>query len=113
MRRGVELIDVRQDEDEVTATVRDTEGERRVTSRYLVGCDGAHSLVRRTLNLCFEGGAMAEEFMFADVELDWDLPAGYSIRYVYVYCGRVPYPTTTDGPWRCSPGRLGPLTVGR
>ncbi len=82
MRRGVELIDVRQDEDEVTATVRDTEGERRVTSRYLVGCDGAQP---RTPDAepVLRGGAMAEEFMFADVELDWDLPAGYSIRYVY------------------------------
>ena len=90
MRRGVELIDVRQDKDEVTATVRDTEGERRVISRYLVGCDGAHSLVGRTLNLCFEGGAMAEEFMFADVEDDWDLPAGYKLRYVYVYADAIP-----------------------
>jgi 2-polyprenyl-6-methoxyphenol hydroxylase-like FAD-dependent oxidoreductase len=80
VQRGVELVDVRQDEDGVTSTVRDAEGERTVTSQYLVGCDGAHSLVRRTLNLSFEGGALAEEFMLADVELDWDLPAGYSVR---------------------------------
>jgi 2-polyprenyl-6-methoxyphenol hydroxylase-like FAD-dependent oxidoreductase len=80
VQRGVELVDVRQDVDGVTSTVRDAEGERTVTSQYLVGCDGAHSLTRRTLNLSFEGGALAEEFMLADVELDWDLPAGYSVR---------------------------------
>ena len=64
----------------MTATVRDLDGERTITARYLVGCDGAHSLVRTRLGLSFEGGAIADEFMLADVELDWDLPTGYSIR---------------------------------
>ena len=51
-----------------------------MTSQNLVGCVGVHSPVRRTLGPSFEGGAMAEEFMLADVELDCDLPAGQSIR---------------------------------
>jgi 2-polyprenyl-6-methoxyphenol hydroxylase-like FAD-dependent oxidoreductase len=80
VERGVELVDFRQDGAAVTSTVRDGDGERTITSRYLVGCDGAHSLVRTKLGLAFEGGAIAQEFMLADVELDWDLPVGYSIR---------------------------------
>ena len=80
VQRGVELVGFDQDDDGVTATVRDLEGERTITARYLVGCDGAHSLVRTRLGLSFEGGAVADEFMLADVELDWDLPTGYSIR---------------------------------
>ena len=80
MQRGVELVGFDQDDTAVTATVRDLDGERTITARYLVGCDGAHSLVRSRLGLAFEGGAIANEFMLADVELDWDLPTGYSIR---------------------------------
>jgi len=80
VQRGVELVDFVQDDAEVTATVRDLEGERTITARYLVGCDGAHSRVRSRLGLAFEGGAIANEFMLADVELDWDLPTGYSVR---------------------------------
>jgi 2-polyprenyl-6-methoxyphenol hydroxylase-like FAD-dependent oxidoreductase len=80
VQRGVELVGFDQDDAAVNATVRDLEGERTITARYLVGCDGAHSLVRTRLGLSFEGGALADEFMLADVELDWDLPTGYSIR---------------------------------
>ena len=80
VQRGVELVGFDQDDTAVTATVRDLDGERTITARYLVGCDGAHSLVRSRLGLSFEGGAIANEFMLADVELDWDLPTGYSIR---------------------------------
>ena len=34
----------------------------------MVGCDGAHSQVRRTLNLPLEGGEYPDSFMLADVE---------------------------------------------
>ncbi|MFZ0215293.1 MAG: FAD-dependent monooxygenase, partial [Candidatus Dormiibacterota bacterium] len=80
VRRGVEFLGFAQNEDEVTSTLRDAEGPRTVTSAYLVGCDGAHSVVRKGLGLSFEGGAFAEEYMLADVEVDWDMPTGYGIR---------------------------------
>jgi len=44
-RRGVELVSFTQDDDGGTATVRDDAGQRTVTARYLIGCDGAHSAV--------------------------------------------------------------------
>ncbi|MFJ2024681.1 FAD-dependent monooxygenase [Streptomyces sp. NPDC087897] len=55
-------------------------GEEEVRSRFLVGCDGAHSVVRKGLGLSFEGGAFPEEYMLADVEVDWGLPSGYGVR---------------------------------
>src|SRR5581483_8592510 len=41
----------------------------------VVGCDGAHSKVRKTLNLPLEGGEYDSPFMLADVETNTSLPA--------------------------------------
>ncbi|MGW4160124.1 FAD-dependent monooxygenase [Streptomyces sp. NPDC004788] len=90
IERGTELAGFEQDEDGVTARlVGAADGaaagggppvEEEVRCRYLVGCDGAHSAVRKGLGLAFEGGAFPEEFMLGDVEVDWDLPPGYGVR---------------------------------
>jgi 2-polyprenyl-6-methoxyphenol hydroxylase-like FAD-dependent oxidoreductase len=45
------------------------------TTRFLVGCDGAHSTVRRLLNLSFEGEAYQALFLLADIETNAILPA--------------------------------------
>lgn len=54
---GSELVGIDQDDDGVTATVRDTDtgAERRLHSNYLVGADGGHSTVRELLKIPFEG----------------------------------------------------------
>lgn len=55
---GYELRDVSQDAASVTCVLgRADGGQERVGSRYLVGCDGAHSAVRKGLGLAFEGVA--------------------------------------------------------
>lgn len=87
VQRGVELTAVRQDDAGVTATLRDGAGEREVTAGYLVAAEGAHSLVRKSLRLTFEGDAFPEEYMLADVELDWGVPAGMSVRSSHVTDG--------------------------
>ncbi|MFI7581476.1 FAD-dependent monooxygenase [Kocuria kalidii] len=68
---GQELQDLTQDESEVTATIRHTTtgGTRRIRSRYLVGCDGGHSRVRKRLGVALVGDAHAEHFVFGDVEI--------------------------------------------
>ena len=48
--------------------------EEPVAARYLVGCDGASSEVRKLLNLDFKGGTYDAEFMLADANVTWDLP---------------------------------------
>ncbi|MFD8104400.1 FAD-dependent monooxygenase [Nocardia fluminea] len=80
VERGVRLVGFTQDEDGVDAVLAGPEGEHTVRARYLVGCDGAHSTVRKTLGLTFEGAAFAEQYMLGDVELDWSLPHGYTVR---------------------------------
>ncbi|MER6914531.1 FAD-dependent monooxygenase [Streptomyces sp. NPDC000594] len=81
IERGTELVSFTQDRDGVTALLRTASGAgEEVRCRYLIGCDGAHSTVRKGLGLSFEGAAFPEEYMLADVEADWDLPPGYGIR---------------------------------
>ncbi|MET7982005.1 MULTISPECIES: FAD-dependent monooxygenase [unclassified Streptomyces] len=81
IERGTELVSFGQDSDGVTVALRSVSGaEEEVRARYLVGCDGAHSVVRKQLGLTFEGSASPEEYMLGDVEVDWDLPPGYGVR---------------------------------
>ncbi|NUL04356.1 FAD-dependent monooxygenase [Streptomyces lunaelactis] len=84
IERGTELLSFTQDAHGVTSRLLSSSGaEEEVRSRFLVGCDGAHSIVRKTLGLTFEGGAFPEEYMLADVEVDWDLPPGYGVRAMH------------------------------
>jgi 2-polyprenyl-6-methoxyphenol hydroxylase-like FAD-dependent oxidoreductase len=51
-------------------------GERfELTAAFVVGCDGAHSTVRRLLGLPFAGGEYGQSFMLADVETNDALPS--------------------------------------
>lgn len=75
VERGVELIGMTQDKVGVTATLKHPDGkEETVICDWLVGCDGAHSSVRKFLNLPFEGSAYEEQFALADVIMDSSLP---------------------------------------
>ena len=80
IERGVRLTGFEQDDDGVTATLEGSDGTEMVRVAYLVGADGAHSVVRKTLGLTFEGGAFAEQYMLGDVEVDWSLPHEFAVR---------------------------------
>ncbi len=41
------------------------------TAQFLVGADGAKSVVRHQLQLSFEGDSYAQRFFLADVDMDW------------------------------------------
>ncbi|MFC8900613.1 FAD-dependent monooxygenase [Streptomyces cinereoruber] len=81
VERGTGLVSFDRDRDGVTARLRTASGaDEELRVPYLIGCDGAHSAVRKGLGLSFEGGAFPEEYMLGDVEADWDLPHGYAVR---------------------------------
>ncbi|MFE5595876.1 FAD-dependent monooxygenase [Streptomyces sp. NPDC056549] len=81
IERGTELVSFTQDRDGVTARLRTASGaDEELRVPYLIGCDGAHSVVRKTLGLSYEGGAFQEAYMLGDVVADWDLPHEYGIR---------------------------------
>src|SRR3954467_3958659 len=51
VRYGCEFIDLRQDEDEAVANVGGGAGAREIRARYIVGCDGGGSAVRKQLGI--------------------------------------------------------------
>ncbi|WP_042418282.1 FAD-dependent monooxygenase [Streptacidiphilus anmyonensis] len=80
VERGTRLEAVAQGPDGVEATLAGDGRTERVRARYLVGCDGAHSLVRKSAGIGFDGDAFPEQYMLGDVEVDWRLPPGYAVR---------------------------------
>jgi 2-polyprenyl-6-methoxyphenol hydroxylase-like FAD-dependent oxidoreductase len=83
VERPVTLASLEQDSHGVRVELihADTETETAVF-RYVVGCDGAHSAVRRLLAIPFEGDQFAANFMLGDVVLDYDLPRGVMLRAI-------------------------------
>lgn len=69
IRRGCDVVAVSQDEDGVSVVTADG---RRLRSRYLVGCDGARSVVRKQLGVGFPGEPATVETLLGDMELTED-----------------------------------------
>jgi 2-polyprenyl-6-methoxyphenol hydroxylase-like FAD-dependent oxidoreductase len=71
---AAELTRLAPGDDAVTATVTGPAGRTEtITAGYVVGCDGAHSRVRRELGLAFRGQPYPQDWLLADVFIDWDL----------------------------------------
>lgn len=69
--RPSEVTAVRQNGDFVTVTARQGETQIEFAAKYVVGCDGMHSVVRQQAGIEFEGGSYGQSFVLADVALDW------------------------------------------
>jgi 2-polyprenyl-6-methoxyphenol hydroxylase-like FAD-dependent oxidoreductase len=72
VERGVTLVGIAPDSDAVRCTLAHPDGrveETRVP--WLVGADGAHSDVRRLLDVPYRGSDLAASFVFGDVGIDW------------------------------------------
>lgn len=65
------LTGIEQSADDAVATIDTAEGkQRRIRSKYLIGCDGAHSTVRRLVNLPFTGKQSSDLTLIGDVKVD-------------------------------------------
>lgn len=80
VERGVALDTLDQDAEGVTVRFAGDATPQRF--RHVIGCDGAHSTVRRALGIAFEGEAMPMTFMLGDVHMAMDLPRGLALRAV-------------------------------
>lgn len=72
-----ELVNLEQSVDGVTVKLQDlvTKKDLEVRAKYLIGCDGASSNVRRQLKCKFEGRTYEHKFFVADTRIDWAQPA--------------------------------------
>ena len=68
VERDTELLGFEETGDGITATLRLADGQQETCQAcYLAGCDGARSLVRKTLDTGFPGGTYQQIFYVADV----------------------------------------------
>ena len=72
VERGVELVAFAADEQQVDLHAPSSGRERASSSRarYLAGCDGARSSVRRLAGIPFEGGSYPQTFALGDLEVE-------------------------------------------
>lgn len=76
VERGVTLQSLSQDLAEVKATLAHADGRsEQVTSRLLLGADGARSATRNALRLDFPGSSLAEPWQLWDVAMQSSLDA--------------------------------------
>ena len=66
IRRGCEVVGLSQDDDGVTAELADG---TQLRSRYLVGCDGGRSTVRKLLGVGFPGEPSKVETLLGEMEV--------------------------------------------
>src|ERR1700733_1428260 len=98
IRRGCELTGLTQDEDGVTAGLADG---TQLRARYLVGCDGGRSTVRKLLGVGFPGEPATVETLLGEMEVTADLAsitaANEEVRKTQLRFGLMPLP---DGAYR-------------
>ena len=91
IRRGCELAGLSQDEGGVTAELADG---TQLRSRYLVGCDGGRSTVRKLLGVGFPGEPARVETLIGEMEITED-PAAVAaivaeVRQTQLRFGAIP-----------------------
>ncbi len=70
IERGTKLVALSQHTDHVQTLVHHHDGtEERIDASYVVGCDGADSLVRQQAEIPFVGSDSGDVFVIADVSL--------------------------------------------
>lgn len=68
---GAALVSFEQSADRVSAVVARGETSETITARWLVGCDGGHSVVRKQAQIAFEGEIREDvRMIIADLKVD-------------------------------------------
>ncbi|OKK21948.1 FAD-dependent oxidoreductase [Streptomyces sp. CB00455] len=93
IRRGCEVVALSQDADGVNVELADG---TRLRSRYLVGCDGGRSVVRKRLGVGFPGEPATVETLLGDMEMTED-PATVAAVVAQVRTTQLRFGTISNG----------------
>lgn len=100
VERGLELTGFEQDAEGVSCDLRNPDGRTEtVRARWLVGCDGSRSLVRKTLGIGFTGDSVVQTFVLCDVRVEPPPPRG-TMQADMVGGSMLAIFPVTDGVWR-------------
>jgi len=104
VRRGHEVVGLRQDDDAVTVEVRGPHGPYEVAARFLVGCDGGRSRVGEVVGIPFRGTSLPEIERLASVTVPDSVTVLDDGSLDVAGVGRIPfgYTATERGVFACS-----------
>jgi 2-polyprenyl-6-methoxyphenol hydroxylase-like FAD-dependent oxidoreductase len=84
VERGVALNGFGDDGRRVHVELGHSDGQiERTEFRFVVGCDGAHSVVRKAAGIGFPGDQFPVQFMLGDVMIEWEVPRGFAVFAIH------------------------------
>ena len=78
VRMNHRVVKVEQDETGVRAAVETPDGRQDFTGRWMIGCDGGRSQIRKSMNVTFGGFTYPERFLVLSTRYDF-AKFGYAI----------------------------------
>ncbi len=97
--RRVELVGLTQSDGSAHATLRHPDGaNEQVRARWVIGCDGAHSVVRTMIGTPFEGAGIDLAFFLGDCEIDGPDVPGEELA-IYLHQGNVVFMGRLSDKW--------------
>jgi 2-polyprenyl-6-methoxyphenol hydroxylase-like FAD-dependent oxidoreductase len=89
VERGVEFVSFSEQENGIEALLRHADGQtEQIRAQWMVGCDGAHSLVRQQIGVSFEGNTVDFVFFLGDLNIAGRDVPGDEVR-IYLHRGNV------------------------
>jgi 2-polyprenyl-6-methoxyphenol hydroxylase-like FAD-dependent oxidoreductase len=86
IERGVELTALTQGSAEVRGTLQHRDGTtEETTADWVIGTDGAHSVVRQLVGDKLEGTFVGEHFLLGDVQVDYDAEHTIDAATMYTF----------------------------
>lgn len=84
IERGTELLSLTQHETGVEVELRHADGQEEQTrADWLIGCDGAHSIVRHLVGVLFVGKTFEQSFVAGNVHMQWDFPPDQAHAFLH------------------------------
>lgn len=101
VERQRNLIGIQADAAGVIAVIKDEHdgSTEQIRAKWLIGCDGAHSIVRHLMNIPFEGKTLDMAFILADLMMDWDKTRTRTHGWLHEEGVFAAFPLP-DGQWR-------------